>query len=63
MTESSFPNTFASVPNYGIGRIIRQNEDGSYLVAFLDVPGVPPIEINSFEATPCGLQNDTRVWI
>ena len=63
MTESSFPNTFASVPNYGIGRIIRQNEDGSYLVAFLDVPGVPPIPISSFEATPCGLQNDTRVWI
>jgi ATP-dependent helicase HepA len=63
MTESSLPSTFASVPNYGIGRIIRQNDDGSCVVAFLDVPGVPPILISSFEATPCGLQNDTRVWI
>jgi ATP-dependent helicase HepA len=63
MTESSLPSTFASVPNYGTGRIIRQNDDGSFDVAFLDVPGVPPIEINSFDVRLCGLQNDTRVWI
>ena len=63
MTESCLPSTFASVSNYGTGRVIRQNDDGSYDVAFLDVPGVPPIEINSFDVKLCGLQNDTRVWI
>ena len=44
MTESSIPNTFASVPNYGVGRIIRQNDDVSNLVVFLQIPRVPPIE-------------------
>ena len=44
MTELSLPSTFASVPNYGTDRIIRQNDDVSNLVAFIQVPRVPPIE-------------------
>jgi len=52
MTESSLPSTFASVPNYGVGRITRQNDDGSCVVAFLQIPRVPPIETTGGNFVP-----------
>lgn len=63
MSKVESPVRYASVPDYGTGRIIRENDDGSVVVAFLDVPGVAPIEITSSRVVKCELLDDTRVWV